>query len=296
MIAPSAPAVPRVMGKYCGYWTLTGPAEERIQHLRFRCKSYNCPRCGPRKARRVRGRIMQHSQTHNLQRMLTLTLDPKKTPPGATQKELVQFLRELWRKMRVYLKRKLGRSPKFIAVLEFQKNGNPHLHVLLDSYLPKEWLLHSWQSLGGGFTDIRFVDVKFVAAYLAKYMTKAWREDFPKGCRRITASRGLVFFERKKSDGEWQLHRQTIEQFFGKADQQGIPIHAPEFRDEDGVTELVRFETEQQIPYNEPRFGRMSSRREWAFLQRTGRRLVGPRLRVSPSGKSEIQPKHVRPL
>jgi hypothetical protein len=68
--------------------------------------------------------------------------------------------------------RKFRKSLDFIGVLEFQENGNAHLHVLLGQYIPQKWLSIAWQSIGGGkIMDIRQVHVHRVSAYLSVYLT-----------------------------------------------------------------------------------------------------------------------------
>src|SRR5208282_148846 len=108
--------------------------------------------------------------------------------------------------MCVYLARKLGRSLVFIAVVELQSNGNPHLHLLVGSFLPKQWISSVWQSLGGGWaTRIEYADLHRVAAYLAKYVTEDSACDLPARTRRFSTSRGLAIFERSKGGGSWAL-------------------------------------------------------------------------------------------
>ena len=269
-------------GRYCGQWTTVGSVDGKFVYGRFRCKSYSCPRCGPAKGRRVKKRIAELATQHKLQRLVTLTLDPKKLGSGWTQEKKVRYLRERWRRMGIYLKRKLGRSAVFISVLEFQKNGNPHLHVLVDSYLPHEWLLKSWQALGGGYTDIRFVDLHRVAAYLSKYLTKQWLEDFPVDCRRVTASRGLVFFERTTAKGDWVLFRRELEWFVQRAETRGIAIEEADHIEQDGVLQLVRFIASEFIRWIEPVFEHSNRWREARFPRSTSRRAVPPHLRYSP--------------
>jgi hypothetical protein len=114
--------------------------------------------------------------------------------------------------MRVYLQRTLGKSLVFVAVVELQGNGNPHLHLLVGSYIPKLWISASWQALGGGWaTRIEYADVHRVAAYLATYFTDESLRDLPPGTRRFSTSRGLALFERKKGKGAWILVRESIE-------------------------------------------------------------------------------------
>ncbi len=197
--------------KNCGKYTLIGSVNQSYSHHRFRCKSYACGWCGPKKIRQVRKRIVQRALQHGLQRFLTLTLDPKKMKPGLHTKEKIAYLYAAWRKMRVYLRRTLGKSLVFIAVVELQGNGNPHLHLLVGSYIPKRWICASWQALGGGWsTRIEYADVHRVAAYLSKYLTDDSLLDLPPGTRRFSTSRGLALFERKKSNGTWILVRLSI--------------------------------------------------------------------------------------
>jgi len=198
--------------KNCGKYTLIGSVNNRYPHHRLHCKSYCCGRCGPKKIRQVRKRIVQRALQHGLQRFLTLTLDPKKIKPGLGIKAKIAFLNSTWRKQRVYLQRLLGKPLAFISVVELQGNGNPHLHLLVGSYIPKRWITTSWQALGGGWaTRIEYADVHRIAAYLAKYFTDESLRDLPPGTRRFSTSRGLALFDRRKGEGTWILVRQSIE-------------------------------------------------------------------------------------
>ena len=197
-----APKRPR--GRHCGAWTMVGSQEGKYHHHRSRCKSYRCGLCGPRKIRRVRKSIVRHAVEHRLQRFLTLTLDPKKFPPDLDLYGKIRYLRDCWSKMRIYMRRKLGKSVQFIAVMELQKNGNPHLHILIGSYLDKTFISESWQALGGGsFTRIEMADIHRVAAYVSKYISdEGSLVELPDGVRRFSTSRGLSLFERTKTETE----------------------------------------------------------------------------------------------
>lgn len=195
---------------------MVGPHDGKYQFHRSRCKGYHCGRCGPKKIRQVRKRIVSLAVAHGLTRFLTLTLDPKKLPPGLDLQSKIEYLRACWSKMRVYIKRKLGKSVQFIAVMELQQNGNPHLHALIGSYLNKDWVSASWQALGGGsFTRIEFADIHRVAAYVAKYVSDEHSLlEIPRGIRRFSSSRDLRLFERSKSDTSWDLVRRPIERLY----------------------------------------------------------------------------------
>ena len=161
----------------------------RRNHVhRLNCKTWGCERCGPKKAKRYKYAISQAAEKYRLQRFMTLTLDPKQL----NGEEPVRYLRDCWAKCRQSLRRKFGEAPQYICVLEFQKNGNPHLHILVDRWLKQEWVKEAWQSVGGGqHVDIRFVDVHRVSRYLSKYLTKELILSAPLRSRRVTTSQGI---------------------------------------------------------------------------------------------------------
>jgi len=230
---------PRRVGKGCGKRTLVGLVDGKFVHHRLRCKSYSCAICGPRKIRQVRKRIVKLAVEHQLQRFLTLTLDPKKMQADLDAPGKIKFLKETWRKMRVSLERKLQHPLVFVSVLELQSNGNPHLHLLVGSYLPKEWISSAWQAVGGGWaTRIEYADLHRVAAYLAKYLTEDSVSQLPAGTRRFSASRGLALFDRSKGNAPWVLVNETVEYLRGCC----ADIVSESFETEpDGARALVSF-------------------------------------------------------
>jgi hypothetical protein len=255
----------RPKGRHCGKYTLIGSGKDGYTHHRFRCKSYSCGRCGPKKIRRVRKRIVQRAIEHNLQRFLTLTLDPKKMEPGWGVKEKIAFLYEIWRKMRVYLRRKLKKSLAFIAVVELQKSGNPHLHLLVGSYLPKQWITAAWQALGGGWaTRIEYADVHRVAAYLSKYFTDESLSDLPAGTRRFSTSKGLALFERSKGEGGWVLVKVPIELWRERA--RGVTVEQYE-TEQDGARSLVSFVAAQTESSVTARLQKSDGPKLWLEIQ-----------------------------
>ena len=149
-------------------------------------------------------------------RLVTLTLDPARIPAGTPSHA---YLRNSWRKMRVYLARWAGRAVEFIAVVELHKSGITHLHVLVGLYLPQDWLSKAWQAVGGGrIVDIRWVDVHRVAGYLAKYLTKDSFRGLPPGTRLFSCSRGIVLWPKKKALG-WWLSWRSIDELYELATQ-----------------------------------------------------------------------------
>ncbi len=194
----------------CGKFSVIGPLKGKpgkFGHKCLLCGSYRCNRCRNPKLNKVRARIAQIASEHKLTRMATLTLDPKRVP-RQDRRRTDRYIRNCWRKMRVLLARQFHGTLPFVAVLEFQKNGNAHLHVLLGRYIAQKQLSKAWQSIGGGLVvDIRFVDVHRVSAYLSVYLAgdKVIRtlELLPRRARIFTTARCIVLWGKKKKSGWW---------------------------------------------------------------------------------------------
>ena len=178
----------------------TSPEQPQLtQYLRADCHKLSCRHCGPIKAKAYLKAIARAATEANLCRHFTLTLDPKKLPPGC---ETTAHIRKLWNQFLVTLSRKLGYRPNFICVLELQANGNAHLHVLIRECLVQDWIIETWEALGGGYEDrIRYRDVHSMARYLAPYVTKQILERIPPGRRKATTSRGIVLFPKRAPTG-----------------------------------------------------------------------------------------------
>ena len=200
----------------CGNFSVVGAVKGKsgtFGHKALFCQSYRCDRCRKPKLKRVRARISEIAQEHKLSRMVTLTLDPARIPKQ-NKARTDRYIRDCWRKMRVLLARQFNGSLSFVGVLEFQKNGNAHMHVLVGQYIAQKWLSVAWQSIGGGkVVDIRHVDVHRVSAYLTVYLAgdkvKDTLELLPKRARIFTTSRSIVLWGKKKASG-WWLRREEL--------------------------------------------------------------------------------------
>lgn len=203
-------------GTFAGFRASDG---EQI-FIRGDCGKRGCKRCGPKRAKRYRAAIARRAGEYKLTRFVSLTLDPAKL---GKNEESVSYLRECFSKFRVYLQRKCGKSIKYIAVVELQKSGMAHLHVLVDQFIDQRWLSEAWQAVGGGrIVDIRYVDVHRISAYLAKYLAgDKLLAPFPRGKRQITTCRAITLFERKVSSG-WQWVREHIRDLHVDKFSQGI--------------------------------------------------------------------------
>lgn len=196
----------------CGRHTLRGRNREETIYIRLYCKCWNCKRCGPKKAGRYKHAIRREAERFKLQRFLTLTLDPKKLPDPS---RAVPYLRECFNELRTCWRRRYGQKVKYIAVLEFQKNGMPHLHILVDRYMNQQDVKADWQAVGGGqHVDIRFVDLHRVSRYLSKYLTKELLMSAPSRSRRVTVSRGITLNPKRKTEHKWHRLKVAIMDFF----------------------------------------------------------------------------------
>jgi hypothetical protein len=203
-------AMPCNRGKFCGRYSVSGidPKTGRKVYRRVNCGSWSCSYCGPRKARTARQAIRMTAERLDLKYFLTLTLDPKKLEH---RKFAVPHLRLCFNKFREYLRRKYGKVPPYICVLEFTQAGIPHLHILLDRYIPQAWISQTWAGLGGGkIVFIKQVKVQKVARYLSKYLTKELLLSAPKGSRRISTSRSIKLFPKFASGIAWDLLKSSI--------------------------------------------------------------------------------------
>jgi hypothetical protein len=193
-------------GKSCGRFTIVGIVDGVQRFIRLDCKCWDCKYCGPKKARRYKNAIRDTAEAHKLCRFLTLTLDPC----FMDRENPVAYINKAYAKWRIYLKRKLGARVVYIRILEFQKNGNPHFHILVDRFIPHSLIQSTWQAAGGGrMVFIKYVDIHRISRYLSKYLTKELLLSAPKRSRRITVSRGILLFEKRKFS-DFQLVRKSI--------------------------------------------------------------------------------------
>lgn len=188
----------------CDNGSISGPDGKlgnTTVYLRSDCKRVECESCGPIRARKYRKAIGEIAEEKKLTRFMTLTLDPKKLEPG---EESISYIRDCFAKFRVYLGRRFGSSISFIAVVELQKNGNAHLHILIGKYIDKAWISRSWSSVGGGhIVDIRLVDIHRIRAYLTKYITKPILSSVPARKKRISTSRDIKLNPKKEKREGW---------------------------------------------------------------------------------------------
>lgn len=187
---------------------------EAIKETFVKCNSWTCPRCAPIKAKAISYQIGDIILLNNLNCYLTLTLNPNSLNPedileSRTHKIITGFFNHLIttikRKKFKYFNIKnnryyqfdlknSGEKLKYVWVIEFQKNGLAHMHILLNQFLPIEVIREVWVHIGGG--HIMFIDevsnLQSVSRYITKYLCKEFNSEFE---RRLT----FRFFEKRYS-------------------------------------------------------------------------------------------------
>src|SRR6266404_8809899 len=205
----------------CGNFSVVGLLKGKpgkFGYVCLFCGSYRCNRCRNPKLKKVRSAIARMASEKKLNKMATLTLDKKRIPKGVRTD---RHLRDTWRKMRVSLSRKFGESVDYVGVLEFQKNGVAHLHLLLGRFIKQDWLSDAWSANGGGVVvDIRMVDIHRVTAYLSIYLTgdkvKHTLTLLAVRARIFTTSRSIRLWP-KKEKGCWWLRRVGLGELYDAA-------------------------------------------------------------------------------
>lgn len=160
-----------------------------------RCRSWFCPHCCTGKGLTLRERLIPIVQTFTALQMWTFTLDPKLFNNPADAFSHVRQTRALGNVIRKLRRWGFLHSARYFYVVEWQKNGMPHFHVLLDaSHIPVEKVREAWNayipkgferaSLPAGlgwvkFSAPRFKSPEHAAHYACKYLIKYPQEGYP---------------------------------------------------------------------------------------------------------------------
>lgn len=185
--------------------------------INIRCGRWDCPICGPRKAKKVYSRVMKGQiyltakypgrNASYAVKLLTLTCPGLEYRALHTPDQAAREMQEAWSKLRKELSYIYGQF-YFLRVLEAQKNGYPHLHVLMvgDAIASKnvyDDISRLWRELYGmGFMRINVVDSPEQAIkYVLKYLFKS--PDTFKGSRLFSNSKGALLPCWNKEKKQW---------------------------------------------------------------------------------------------
>lgn len=159
-------------------------ASIKIKGVRIPCGSWNCPECGKRKSIMLGTRVKAGLEGETV-RFATFTTKGKRSLAGH-----LKTLKTAWNRLRLELNRKYHMT-KFFWVLEFgHDKGRPHLHVLLNCYVPQRRLSTLAEHCGfGPIVDIRRVKQGGGFGYVYKYLQKDCGSTAGACALRITHSR-----------------------------------------------------------------------------------------------------------
>lgn len=133
------------------------------------CRSWQCEICRPRRARQLVAQAIRGKAN----KFLTLTVSEAS---GSDPVDRCRNLIKAWRKLReLIIKEWSPDGLPFLCVIEAQKNGEPHLHIMCRMpYVPQAWISQQMERLiGAPIVDIRDVKSKRkLANYVAKYCGK----------------------------------------------------------------------------------------------------------------------------
>lgn len=166
-------------------------------------------------ASRARASVRRYANANpQLNKFLTLTFKENITDLDFAHYEFDKFIKRV--KTRV-------KGVQYIAVLEFQKRGAIHFHLLCNfPYMPVEEIAKLW---GNGFVRINRIDnVDNVGAYITKYMSKDNLDERLQGRKCYTMSKGL-------HAPEVYMYEEEVEQIMENLENV-IRVHSSEYETE----------------------------------------------------------------
>ena len=154
----------------------------KVTLSKINCNSWRCPNCSIVKAIKARYLIRETAVLNNLFYFLTLTLDPSKIPSeflSEGNNRTHEYILKIFNTFATDLRRKTKEPLNYIWVLEFQKNGRAHLHILLNQYIDKKLIDEIWIRVGGGKINwvTKAQSVEALSFYLSNYIVKGLKNN-----------------------------------------------------------------------------------------------------------------------
>ena len=171
---------------------------EDLQHLRYqntetgdtapyRCGSWDCECCGHRLRMSLIEEIERITeQRPEMRRFLTLTVDAS-APAGKESQH--EYITDRWNALRTELRDRYPDLSYLWVRHEGDERDRPHLHLLVDRFLPQSELSMLSSRVGlGEVVDIRRVDARNAAHYISAYLGRGALSHLPDGARRYGSS------------------------------------------------------------------------------------------------------------
>jgi hypothetical protein len=121
-----------------------------------------------------------------------------------------QSLGKSWNNLLTYVKKKLGIKLSFVRIVEAHKSGFPHLHVVMDQFLPTNEALKTLMRYGFGYQmRQQSMSTHNAGNYVSKYLTKFEWSDQAKMYRSMTKTR-VVSMSRNLSRKKIDTTKKTV--------------------------------------------------------------------------------------
>jgi hypothetical protein len=184
---------------------------EDLAHLRYksesgkeaayRCGSWDCECCGHRLRMGLIEEIERITEERpEMRRFLTLTVD-RQAP--ATKEEQHEYITDRWNALRTELRDRYDDLSYLWVRHEGDERDRPHLHLLVDRYLPQSQLSQLAERVGlGRVVDIRRVDARNAAHYISAYLGRGALSFLPSGSRRYGSSSDVDLDPRNPGDDD----------------------------------------------------------------------------------------------
>ena len=184
----------------CGLGSLVGVDGSDVGIYPLRCKQWACDECGPKKVRATIA-MVRRGMVLGTPRFFTLT-----SPAEDDEVRSYAEFQARWHRFQAKLRRRFG-TIEYVAVVERQKRGAAHVHVLYRGpFIPWQWLGQAASGSGSGkVVDIR-KPARAIERYLAKYLTKELadpRAAPPRYFRRVRRSRHWSDWRPAKRAPRW---------------------------------------------------------------------------------------------
>lgn len=185
----------------CGLGSLVGVDGSEVGIYPLRCKQWACDECGPKKVKATIA-MVRRGMRLGTPRFFTLT-----SPAEDDQVTSYAEFQKRWHRFQSRLRRRFG-TVEYVAVVERQKRGAAHVHVVYRGpYIPWQWLGRAARdSKFGKVVDIR-KPARAIERYMAKYLTKELadpRAAPPRYFRRVRRSRHWSDWRPPKHVPRWR--------------------------------------------------------------------------------------------
>ena len=139
-----------------------------IQKFYIPCNAWKCPICSLRKKSKLYHAIKEATQKEKFF-FLTCTIREN----SKSLSENWKFINKSWNTLLNRLKR-IQPNLKYFRVTELQKNGMPHIHAIINVWLPPGWSHSIWHQITHNSFKCEFEFIKIsVASYIFKYFSKS---------------------------------------------------------------------------------------------------------------------------